>query len=223
MLGNYEGSTHLQGELIGTLLDIFIRNKTNNKYSIDDVMRKMNERFSGAKGFTAKDVEQAISEVCGCSVQAFFQEYIRGSKSLPFNQYLQLIGLQTRIIWKDAADENGKASPDLRVYAWQDPNSSKIFIGIEEPTSVWTKAGLHTGDQIISVNEHPMTNNRDFYNTIRKAKIGDVINIEVKRNNKLIKASVKISGFQQAVVTINEIKKINNGEKQLQQIWLSAK
>src|SRR6185436_11884226 len=53
ILGDYIGSTHLQGELIGTMLDLIIRNVTSGARSIDDVMRKMYENFGGEKGFTA--------------------------------------------------------------------------------------------------------------------------------------------------------------------------
>ena len=61
MLGDYTASTHLQGELIGTMLDLIIRDATNGKRSIDDVMRKMFERFSGERGFSGSDIEKIAS------------------------------------------------------------------------------------------------------------------------------------------------------------------
>lgn len=223
MLGNYEGSTHLQGELIGMLLDIFIRNKTNNRHSIDDVMRKMNERFSAEKGFIGKDVEQAISDVCGCSVHSFFENYIHGSKALPFNEYLALIGLRSSVSWKEGTDEKGKPYIDLRVYAWEDQVTHKIRIGVVAPDGVWAKAGLNTGDNIISVNGHPVKTTADFYSQIRNARLGDNISIEVKRNSKLLKSMVKMASYQRPVIAIDEVKNITPQQKQLQEIWKSAR
>jgi predicted metalloprotease with PDZ domain len=53
MLGDYSASTHLQGELLGAMLDLIIRDATNNERSMDDVMRKMLANFSGERGFTS--------------------------------------------------------------------------------------------------------------------------------------------------------------------------
>jgi predicted metalloprotease with PDZ domain len=38
-LGDYSASTHLEGELIGTMLDLIIRDATRGRRSMDDVMR----------------------------------------------------------------------------------------------------------------------------------------------------------------------------------------
>ena len=73
MLGDYSASTHLQGEVLGSMLDLIIRDVSNGNKTIDDVMRKMLERFSGEKGFTSKDIEQAVKDVCGCNVHQFFR------------------------------------------------------------------------------------------------------------------------------------------------------
>ncbi len=48
-LGDYSASTHLQGELIGTMLDITIRNSTGGQKSMDDVMRLLFDRSSPAR------------------------------------------------------------------------------------------------------------------------------------------------------------------------------
>src|SRR5437773_1799758 len=63
-LGDYSASTHLQGELLGTMLDLIVRDATSGARSIDDVMRAMLERFSGARGFTGRDrSEEHTSEL----------------------------------------------------------------------------------------------------------------------------------------------------------------
>jgi predicted metalloprotease with PDZ domain len=52
-LGDYSASTHLQGELLGTMLDLLIRDATHGTRSMDDVMRLMLERYSGDRGLRA--------------------------------------------------------------------------------------------------------------------------------------------------------------------------
>jgi predicted metalloprotease with PDZ domain len=220
--GDYDGSTHLQGELIGTVLDIFIRDVTNGKKSMDDVMRKMMERFSGAKGFTSNDIEHLVEEVSGRSVHRFFEEHIRGNKAIDFNTYLQLIGLVSEVNWIDAKTEDGKNRSDLRVYAYQLPDDKRILIGIDNPSSCWGKAGLHTGDQVVSLNDSLINTTRDFYAAIRNARIGDQIRVAIKRKEEAIRVTVTMSGYRTPAVTIRQITVLSNKQKQLLKQWQEA-
>ncbi|HEY6110114.1 MAG TPA: hypothetical protein VIV56_14545, partial [Gemmatimonadales bacterium] len=51
-LGDYSASTHLQGELLGTMLDFVVRDASAGRRSLDDVVRATLERFSGERGYT---------------------------------------------------------------------------------------------------------------------------------------------------------------------------
>ncbi|HTQ27216.1 MAG TPA: hypothetical protein VMI35_03775, partial [Puia sp.] len=81
-LGDFIASTHLQGEIIGNLLDMTIRDATDGKQNIDDLMRKMFDNFSGKNGFGSGDVEKMTNEVCQCNVGSFFEDYVRGSEMI---------------------------------------------------------------------------------------------------------------------------------------------
>jgi predicted metalloprotease with PDZ domain len=200
--GDYMGSPHVQGELLGTMLDINIRSNTNGKYSIDDVMRKMFERFSGENGFTGKDVEVTVRDVCRCDVHSFFERYVRGKKQIDFNKYLQRIGLHMDLTWKQATDDSGKEAPDLRVYAWQ-TRKATMSLGIMDPLSCWGKALLHTNDQLMSMNGTLIKNISDFRTIVQKLKIGDTVQVEVKRSVILYKTAVVIGGYDVPVVNLS--------------------
>ena len=222
MLGDYSAGTHLHGEVLGTMLDLIIRDATNGKYSMDDVMRKMLELFSGEKGFTSKDIEQTINGVCGCNVHQFFQDHVYGSKQIDFNKYLRLIGLQYNITWQDVLSNDGKPAPDLRTFPYQLPGENITRIGITNPQSSWGKAGLHTGDIIKSVNGKPVTVAADFRPLIRNAKVGDTILIEIERPTGSLKLDVIISSYQQPVVHINEMPGTTEKQRRLYAQWLKG-
>src|SRR2546428_1770869 len=149
-LGDYSASTHLQGELLGTMLDLIVRDATNGALSIDDVMRTMLERFSGERGFGGRDVEQTVAHVCGCTVRSFFEAHVRGSKPIDFDRYLRLIGMRAPGSWAAAADRDGRPAADLRVSAWQPPGENALSLLISNPASVWGRAGLHSGDRLVA-------------------------------------------------------------------------
>src|SRR4030095_5369901 len=218
MLGDYSASTHLQGEVLGAMLDIIIRDATNGKRSMDDVMRKMMERVSGKKGFTSHDIEQTISDVCSCDLRSFFRDHVFGKKSIDFDKYLRFMGLQKTLTWKDVMTD-GKASPDLRIYVSQAPNETVLRVGITDPSSCWGKAGLHTGDILKSVNDTILKTANDFRRQLRAAKIGDTIIVEVQRPTGTKKINVVVPGYKQPEVQITEINNATEKQKRILAQW----
>jgi predicted metalloprotease with PDZ domain len=62
MLGDYNASTHGQGEVIGSMLDIIVRNATNGRRTMDDMMRKMMEKYSGEKDLPAEILKRWLKK-----------------------------------------------------------------------------------------------------------------------------------------------------------------
>jgi len=202
MLGDYSASTHLQGELLGAMLDIIIRDATNGKSSIDDVMRLMMNRYSGPKGFSNKNIEEITTAVCHCNVHPFFRDHIVGNKPINFNKYLFLAGMRFDSAWTTATDTSGKPVPDLQVYAFQLPGSSTVKLGITDPFNCWGKAGLHTGDVILSVDKSAIQTAVEFRQFVRRLQINDTVLIEVQRPTGIFKLKVIVTGYLQPVIHI---------------------
>ena len=221
MLGDYSGSTHLQGEVLGTLLDFIIRDATNGKRSMDDVMRKMMENFSGEKGFTSKDIELTIHKVCGCDVHQFFEDHVFGNKKIDFDKYLKLAGLQMSLTWKDVLSNDGKPAPDLRVYSWQENKENFIRLGITNPSSCWAKAGLHTGDIVKSIDGTILKTERDLRQLIRIAKIGDMVAMEIQKPSGMVKTNILITGYQQPEIHITPIIGAIEKKKKIFTQWMN--
>ncbi|HEX4600840.1 MAG TPA: hypothetical protein VH116_05555 [Gemmatimonadales bacterium] len=117
-LGDYSASVHLQGELLGAMLDLMVRDATAGRRSMDDVMRSMLERFSGERGFAERDIEQTVRDVCRCDPRVFFATFVRGAQPIAFDHYLGLIGMRLVVSWAPAVGPEGQATADTRVYAW---------------------------------------------------------------------------------------------------------
>ena len=223
MLGDYSASTHLQGEVLGSMLDLIIRDVSNGNKTIDDVMRKMLERFSGEKGFTSKDIEQVVKDASGYNVHQFFVDHVYGSKQIDFSKYLKLIGLQYTIEWKDVLSNDQKPVPDLRAFVYQLPGENVLRMGLSNPTVAWARAGLHTGDIVKTVNGKIVANQMDFRTIQRNAKIGDTIVVEVKRPSGVQKIHVLITGYQQPFVRIAQLPAITEKQRRLYEQWVIGK
>jgi predicted metalloprotease with PDZ domain len=222
MLDDYTASAHLQGELLGTMLDLIIKKAAGNKKSLDDVLRKMMKKFS-SKGFTSKDIERIITATCGCDVSSFFNDHVRGAKPIAFNNYLAWIGLQADTTWKVALNEDGTEQADMRVFAWLMPDKKTVALKVLNPESCWGKAGLHTGDIILSVKGLAVVTPRDFHRVVRNVKPGEVMPMEIKKGDSIVKIIVTVTGYKNADVEITEIKNATFQQKQLLKAWKEAK
>lgn len=218
-LGNYSVSVHFQGEVLGAIIDLIIRDATNGKRTIDDVMRKMFRRFSRVKGFYGKDIEQTVKEICGCDVHSFFQSYVYNANTMDFSRYLKLIGQQVNVTWKPAVDDNGKPMADYHMYIDRLVGDSNFIIVITDPQSCWGKADLHTGDKIISINNMPVTNSRAFRNIQRTMQVGDKVSITVSRKSVIKKIDIIVTGFYVPVAHITSIKNITTKQEQIFSAW----
>jgi len=218
-LGDYGASTHLQGELIGAMLDLVVRDATRGTRSMDDVMRLLFARAGGARGFEGRDVEHAVETVCTCDVTPLFDAYVRGAGSLDFNRYLALIGLTTRVASAPAV-WNGEPERDLRIFGWEPPGEGGVRLVITDPGSTWGRAGLHSGDRLLAVDGAPVTTWPDFRARLQRLRIGDTIRIDVGRPAGSYQARVTVSGFERPTVRIDPLRNATPAQRALGAAWL---
>jgi predicted metalloprotease with PDZ domain len=221
-LGDYSPSVHLQGELLGTMLDLMIRDASDGRRSVDDVMRLMMERYSGARGFTGDDVQRAFAEVCGCETKSFFDTYVRGSTPINFDRYLHLIGLRERVRWAPALTDSGKPQPDLRIVAWMPRGENRLRLLITDPQSVWGRAGLHTGDQLVSVNNVVMNGWPEFRQIFRSMAIGSTIKFETERDGRSLTTNVVVAGYNRPSVTLEPLPQTTDKQRRIFSAWLAG-
>ncbi|HEY9384355.1 MAG TPA: PDZ domain-containing protein [Gemmatimonadales bacterium] len=222
-LGDYDAGTHLQGELIGTMLDLMVRDATRGTRSIDDVMRSMLERFSGEQGFLGRDIERTVSAVCGCDVTAFFSAHVRTGHPIDFNRFLALAGMRAAVSWIPALGNDGRPAPDLRIRAWQPPGESGISLLLSNPASAWGTAGLHTGDRLMSVNGAQIPSVAEFRGLLSRARLGDTLRIEVRRPAGRWNTVVILAGYDRPVVRIEELPGASVRQREIGAAWRAGK
>jgi predicted metalloprotease with PDZ domain len=201
MLGDYSASVHVQGELIGAMLDLVVRHTTRGARSFDDVMRLMYQRFGGKGGFEARDVEQAVADVCpSAEVHPFFLKYVYQANPMDFNSYLRLIGLRVNLFYRPSMGDSGRLAPDLRLYIWQPAGDTVYHLVMTNPGNCWVKAGLHTGDALLAIDGQPIKNRQLYNDRIKTLRIGDRILVQIDRHGSRQTIPVDIAGYDIPVV-----------------------
>ena len=132
-----------KGSLAGFMLDVLIRDASNNTHSLDTVMRDLYlSAYKHGRGFTSTDWWNAVSAAAnGRSFASFNARYIDGREPFPWDSILPLAGLrahQTRV-------------PRLGVLTTQDANG--ILVANVQPGSAAEAAGVKVGDYLVSVGD----------------------------------------------------------------------
>ena len=219
-LGDDSASTHLQGNLLGTMLDLMIHEATHGRRSLDDVMRTLSDRFTPQRGITGRDIERAVHEVCGCDAHSFFEAYVRGARPIEFDHYLRAIGLRTHVTWSPALSGDGKPEPDQRIFVFSAPGDSTLRLRLTDPDSAWGRAGLHTGDHLVSLDGRPAATAMDFRSWLAQLRIGQTARVEVMRDGATSQITVPISGYDRPIVKIEEIADASPEQRRSREQWL---
>ncbi len=95
-----------KGQLLGLGLDLVIRDATDNRASLDDVLRKLNQQYahqgrfyadSGGVRTAAEEVVREANRGARTDLADFFRRYVAGSDELPLAEWLAIAGLTLRI------------------------------------------------------------------------------------------------------------------------------
>jgi predicted metalloprotease with PDZ domain len=138
-------SYYSKGQILGVLLDILIRDRTNNEKSLDDVLRSMNTEFAkqGKTYRESLDVRLTAEQVAGGSFEDFFTKHVAHAEALPYPQTFALAGLSLRTI------ERKRATLGFFAERGASGNLSVQEVDSESPAA---EAGLREGDIITSWN-----------------------------------------------------------------------
>lgn len=91
-------SYYEKGQILGVLLDLAIRDATDNRKSLDDVMRFMNDEYAKRNRFYEDDgaIRSAVEKVAGKDCGDFFRRYVAGVDDIPYDSFLSVAGLELK-------------------------------------------------------------------------------------------------------------------------------
>jgi predicted metalloprotease with PDZ domain len=172
-----------KGALAGLMLDVLIRDASDNRGSLDDVMRRLyQESYMKGRGFTGEQWWGAVSAAAGGkSFADFYARYVDGRDPYPWTTVLPLAGL------KLTADTI--RIPVLGVTTAAD--SGGLLVRAVAPGSTADDAGMLPGDYLLSVNGMLVTERR-FISRLREmlgARAGARVTFDVQRGDQIVELS----------------------------------
>jgi predicted metalloprotease with PDZ domain len=206
----YDNSSQMyypKGSLTGLLLDISIRNATDNKHSLDEVTRNLYTRFyKQGKGFRTADLLALFTEAGMPDVNGFYQRYINGRDPLPYEQILPLAGI--------AVQRTSQTSLFIGVSFGGVAN---VLGGVVDGGPA-QQAGLQAGDTIVSVGDITVQPDKDWGPTFRSRYGGKTgpVPVVVRRDGQTMTLNVTPG---QRTVTGVQLSRVANPTPKAAKIW----
>jgi predicted metalloprotease with PDZ domain len=204
-------SYYNKGEVVGVLLDLRIRKLTDDRKSLRDLFRWMNETYA-KKGLPFPDsdgVQQAAETVTGQSFAEFFQSYVAGVRELPYSELFQFVGLQV------AETTVRLSSPGF--------TTSTNFAGQPEVATVDAnseaqRAGVNVGDRVIEINGKPTDTGLD--DQLSRMREGTSVRFKLANARGQRTVKLKLSARSQQAFILHDVANITPEQRAHRQAWI---
>jgi predicted metalloprotease with PDZ domain len=168
-----------KGSAAGLLLDVMIRDASDNKHSLDHVMRELyTTTYKRGRGFTRDEWWGAVSRAAaGKSFAEFERKHIDGREPFPWPETLALAGMQTTTL----------RVPRIGILTTQDARG--VLIDDVDPTSTAGIAGVKPRDYLVSVSDIQVTDQSfgaKFRSAFANAREGQPVKLVVLRGEQTL-------------------------------------
>jgi predicted metalloprotease with PDZ domain len=169
-----------KGELVGVALDILIRDRTDNRASLDDMLRLLNDEFARRGRFynesedlraTAEEVIRSKAPAANPDLKDFFARYVSGTDEIPFDDLLGRAGW----LLKDTGQRHAAFG-----FAIRREGNTPPSVGALERGSAAQQAGVQDGDILLAFNGEPLQRSPDRW--LRDHQPGERVTVKVRRS-----------------------------------------
>ena len=176
------------GSLIAAALDLQIRSLTENRRSLDDVMKQMYRKF-GLTGvpYTMNDVIRTVSRITGEDFKPFFRKYVTGTEQLPLAEYLKDAGVAVEIEFGERLPRLGYIVHEmLHIGGIGGPPGGGIFID--------SSPRYQKNDQLIAIDGTPVRTFDDIRKVAKDWESGDRVALTLRRKGEEILLPIVLGG-----------------------------
>jgi predicted metalloprotease with PDZ domain len=191
------GLYYPKGALAGFLIDVLIRDATDNARSLDDVMRSVYQStYKKGRGFTRDDWWGTVSRIAGGkSFSDFARRYVDGREPYPADSILALAALR---VVTDSIRE-----PRLGVGTGA-ASAEGIPVTQVAPGSAAETAGMHPGDRLVSIGDVSITNDDSFatFRTRYRGTSATTLPLVVRRGSETVTLQLPVRIIPRIVIRV---------------------
>ncbi len=163
-------SYYNKGEVLGAMLDLAIREASGGTKSLRDMFRWMNENEAMKGKFFAdsEGVRAAVESVTGKGFSTFFRDYVAGTAEVPYDDFLNTVGLRLKEQRVTTADPGFTASRNF--------DALPTVLAVESGSEA-ERAGVKAGEIVVAVENKQGGNAMDALSAMRP---GEVLHLRLR-------------------------------------------
>jgi len=204
-------SYYNKGDLLGVVLDLAMRNASNDHASLRELFRAMNERYAKQGKFFADSeaVRDTAESLSHADLRDFFRKYVAGVEEIPWNSFFAPVGLKVESLQATFADPGFEAVQNF--------DQPPIVVSLKSGSEA-ERAGLRAQDAILQINGRPAS--RNFERQMADLAPGTMLNLLVRRDNAEHKLQWKLGGRQQNIYQFTDLPQVTGEQKARRKAWL---
>ncbi|WP_051532231.1 M61 family metallopeptidase [Brackiella oedipodis] len=190
-------SYYTKGALTALCLDLWIRIQSQQRKSLDDVMRYLWQHFgrdfyrgdASQQGLSERGFEQIVAAACGLQAEAvadFLRRYVYGTETLPLKALLKQskshIRLRKKTPTKDSVSLNARIKQE---------NNQTVLAAVFEHGAAH-QAGLSANDILVAI-DHLRVSGNNLETLLQRYQAGQRAVIHVFRGDELCAFEIKFA------------------------------
>ena len=200
-------SYYNKGQLLGVALDILIRDATDNRASLDDVLRRLNQQYAQRGRFYADNagIEETVEEVvrtanAGSANPAagdfpgFFKRYVSGTDEIPFADLLSRAGFSLKT--------EGEKRAALGFSVGRDSAGTALVSDLDL-SSAGARIGIREGDAIVTLDGADLPRNVERW--LRGRSPGEMVRMRIRRGGRESEMAFALSSEAAQIFAVEEM------------------
>jgi predicted metalloprotease with PDZ domain len=210
-LPNRSISYYNKGELLGVVIDLKMRDATDDRASLQNLFRWMNAHYAKQGKFfpDSVGVREAAETLTRADFGEFFEKYVSGFEEIPWDNFFGRVGLRvtsTEVIVADPGFEAQRNFDKL-------PTVVQVELGSQAE-----RGGLKAGDVIIEINGQRA--GRDFQRTLGELGAGTTLRLRISRDGVQHDLQWTLGSRNQKVFRLQDVEGITPQQKSRRAAWL---
>lgn len=204
-------SYYNKGELVGILLDLRIRQLTNDTKSLRDLFQWMNQHYAKQHRFfpDSAGVEEAAETITGQSFTFFFRDYVAGVKELPYDEFFQFAGLHLVVNTTQVATAGFTSSTNLG----GQPEVVQI-----DPDSDAQRQGIRMGDRVTGINGKPTDAGLD--DELSRLPPGTTVHLQLESRRTKREVELRLGARSEESYELQDVANVTAEQRKHRTAWI---
>ena len=201
-----------KGAVTAALLDIRLLELSKGKRGLREVFLELLDKYGKYKPFPEKEFFDIFVDMTYPEIEQFINNYIKGTKPLPYKEYFSKLGYDY-IAEKPSEDSR----PILGLQIGMNDKQELTLISVDDEGS---KSGLKKDDVLYKVlgEEVTMQSARKLLGQISAMKVGDIVDVVVKRSDKEVAVKIPLQQRMDKHVFV-EMENVTDQQKFFRDVW----